>query len=112
MTTGYIHDGSVVTVAAPAAKNSGEGVLLGNLFGVAIANASSGANVAVATTGVHAIRKLNGASTSFAAGANVHWDNTNANCTVSATSNLKIGVAVAAAANTDTTVQVRLIGAW
>lgn len=112
MTTGYAYDGSAVPVVAPAAKNSGEGVKVGNLFGVAITNAASAANLAISTVGVHSIRKLSGASSSFAQGANVHWDDTNANCTVSATSNLKIGVAVAAAANDAVTVDVRLTGAW
>jgi predicted RecA/RadA family phage recombinase len=112
MATGYVHGDDLVTVVAPAAKNTGEGVKVGNLFGVAIANAASAANMAIATRGTWAIRKLNGASSSFAQGANVHWDDTNANCTVSATSNLKIGVAVAPAANADVAVQVRLTGAW
>ncbi len=112
MTKSLLQDGAVVTVTAPAAKNSGEGVLVGNLFGVAVINAASAASLPISTVGVHSIRKLNGASSSFAQGANVHWDNTNANCTVSATSNLKIGVATAAAANTDVAVAVRLTGAW
>ncbi len=112
MATNLTQDGKRITVTAPAIRNSGEGVLVGNLFGVAITNAASAAALPIATEGVFAIRKITGASTSFAQGANVHWDNTNSNCTVSATSNLKIGVAVAAAGNTDTTVQVRLTGAW
>lgn len=112
MTTGYVHDGSVIPVVAPAAKNSGEGVKVGNIFGVALTNAASAANLSISTAGLHSIRKLNGASSSFAQGANVHWDDTNANCTVSATSNLKIGTAVAAASNDAVVVDVRLTGAW
>lgn len=100
--------GQRMTVAAPAAVTSGDLVVKGNAFGVAIANAVSAANVAIATGVTASLRKLNGVSTSFAQGANVHWDATNSNCTVSATSNTKIGVAADAAANADTTVSVRL----
>lgn len=95
-----------LTVPAPANVVSGGVVIVGQLPGVAVANALSGENVAVETQAVATIRKLNGASTSFAAGANVHWDATNANATVSVTSNARIGVAYRAAANADTLVQV------
>lgn len=97
-----------MTVVAPAAVTSGGLVVVGNAFGIAIANAASAANVAIAVGATASVRKLNGASTSFAQGANVHWDATNSNCTVSATSNTKIGVAADAASNADTTVTVRL----
>ena len=52
------------------------------------------------------------ASTSAAAGANIHWDATNSRTTISATSNLKIGVAAVVSTNTATTVRVRLNGSF
>lgn len=108
MSRNYVHNGDAVTLAAPANTNSGDLVIVGQLFGVAQSSANSGANVALRCGGVHTLRKLNGASTSFAAGANVYWDATNANCTVSATSNTRIGVATVAAANADVSITVRL----
>lgn len=110
MATNLIQDGERITIVAPAAAVSGAGVRVNNIFGVYVANANSGANATIATRGVYSLRKLNGASSAFTQGANVHWDNTNANCTVSATSNLKIGVAVVAAGDDAVAVQVRLNG--
>lgn len=98
--------GDVVTVAAPANVNSGQFVVVGNIRGVAQVSALSAANVALQLRGEALLPKPNAVSTSFAAGANVHWDATNAVCTGSATSNAKIGAAVLAASNTDTTVRV------
>lgn len=97
-----------VTVAAPAAVNSGALVNVSNLFGIALTNAASAANVVLEVGPTATLRKLNGASTSQAVGTNVYWDATNANCTISATSNLRIGVAAAAVANADTSISVHL----
>ena len=108
----FVQPGDVVRVTAPYAVNSGQGVKVNNVFGVATASAVSAANVEVMTVGVFDLSKPNAVSTSVAAGANVHWDDTNVTTTISASSNLKIGVALAAAGNTDTTVRVRLSGAW
>jgi predicted RecA/RadA family phage recombinase len=93
-------------VVAAANTNSGDVVILGGGAGIALATTPSGANVPLALGATAQIRKLNGASTAFAAGANVHWDATNANATPSATSNVRIGVAERAAANADTVVVV------
>lgn len=112
MATNLIQDGDRITIVAPANAASGTGVRVNNIFGVYVANAVGSANAVIATTGVYSLRKLNGASSAFTQGANVHWDNTNANCTVSATSNLKIGVAVDAAGDNATTVSVRLNGVF
>jgi predicted RecA/RadA family phage recombinase len=109
MAENILNSGQIVTVPAPAAVTSGQLVVVGtNLFGIAMANAASAANVALYTGGLVDLRKLNGASTSAAVGANAHWDSTNSNVTISATSNLKIGVFAAVAANADTTARLRL----
>jgi predicted RecA/RadA family phage recombinase len=100
------HTGEVVVVPAPANVNSGQFIVVGNLRGVAQSSAASGVNVAVITRGDAVLTKPNAASTSFAAGANIHWDATNATTTISSTSNAKIGVALAAATNTQTTARV------
>lgn len=97
-----------LTVAAPANVNSGQLVVVNQMFGVAIASALSAANVAISVGPTAFLPKANAVSTSQAAGSNVHWDATNGVCTISATSNLKIGVAAAAAGNTDTRVEVHL----
>ncbi len=97
-----------LTVLAPANVNAGDFVVVNRMFGVALASAASAANVAIDVGATATLRKLNGASTSQAAGTNVHWDATNSNCTTSATSNILIGVAAAVTANADTTQIVHL----
>jgi predicted RecA/RadA family phage recombinase len=104
----YLQDGERMTVVAPANVNSGDVVAVGQIVGVAITSAASAANVAIRCGGVFALRKLNGASTSYAQGANLYWDATNANVTISANANTRIGVATIAGANADTVATVRL----
>jgi predicted RecA/RadA family phage recombinase len=110
MATNFINDGDLIGVVAPSGGvvSGGLAVIGTNMFGIAQANAASGANVVIKVGGTHVLRALNGASTSAAQGANAHWDATNANVTISATSNLKIGVFESAKANADTTARVRL----
>lgn len=109
MAENILNSGQIITVPAPANVTSGQLVVVGtNIFGTAMATTASGQPVALYTGGVVDLRKLNGASTSAAIGANAHWDATNSNVTISATSNLKIGVFVAAATNADTTARLRL----
>lgn len=103
----YINSGDAVSVTAAANVAAGKVVVVGlNLFGVALTSAATNETVALQTRGLFDLDKTTGASTSFAAGALVYWDATNALCTVSATSNTKVGCAVQAAANADTTVRV------
>ncbi len=97
-----------LTVIAPANVNANDLVVVNRMFGVAHTDAVSAANVAIAVGATATLRKLNGASTSQAAGTNVHWDATNSNCTISSTSNILIGVAAAVTANADTTMLVHL----
>jgi predicted RecA/RadA family phage recombinase len=108
MARNFVHDGERMTVVSPWNVNSGDVVIVGQMFGIAQASAASGSNVPIRTGGTHTLRKLNGASTSIAQGANCHWDNTNSNVTFSATSNTRLGVAAIAAVNADTVITVRL----
>ena len=109
MATNIESAGTRITVTAPSGGVvSGQYFNVGNAFGIALSNAASGANVAMETGAVCTLRKLNGASTSYAQGALLYWDATNSNVTISATSNRLIGVATVAGANADTTATVRL----
>lgn len=108
MATNITQDGGRLTVVAPAAVSSGDLVLVGTMFGIALTDAASGANVVIQTGTVATIPKTNAASMSMAAGAVVYWDNIGLKATTSATSNTKIGVAMAAVPNTATEVSVRL----
>jgi predicted RecA/RadA family phage recombinase len=107
MATNKVSDGNRVTVVAPSGGyTKGKVVVITSLVGVALETSVSGANCELDIAGgIWDITKLSGVSTSFAVGANVFWDATNAQATVSATSNTLIGVATTAAANADTTVR-------
>lgn len=107
MATNYISAGDIITVPAPAAVSSGDGVKVGTLFGVAQIDAASGADVTLATRGVYTLPKATGHTQ--AVGAAIYWNGTA--CTTATTAgNLFIGHAMAAAATGATTCEVRLAG--
>ncbi|MBK5911461.1 hypothetical protein CCR85_08150 [Rhodothalassium salexigens] len=92
----YIQPGATLTLTAPYAVTSGDGLLVGAIFGVAAGDAASGATVEAALTGVFDLTKIG--SQAWTAGAKVYWDDTNKRCTTVATDNTLIGVAVDAVA--------------
>jgi predicted RecA/RadA family phage recombinase len=91
---------------------SGDGLLVGSIFGVAAGDAASGATVEAALTGVFDLTKIG--SQAWTVGAKVYWDDTNKRCTTVATDNTLIGVAVEAVAGGagDTIGRVRLNGSF
>ena len=103
----YIQPGETVTLTAPVDVKSGDGVLVGSLFGVAAYDALTGTDVEVAVEGVFELPKITGA---IAAGAPVHWSGSACEGTAVAGSAL-IGAAVEAVGSSATIVRVRLNGA-
>ena len=107
----YIAPGNVVAVPAPANVSSGDGVLVGSLFGVASYSALSGAEVEVKVNGVFELPKVS--AQAWTVGAAIYWDDTAKKCTTAAGSepaNTLIGKALAVAANPSDTGVVRLNG--
>ena len=105
----FIQTGDVITVpASTGGITSGNGVLVGSLFGVATSTAAEGEPAEVATTGVYTLPKANSAV--LALGARVAWDNTAKVVTTLGTGRYPIGIAVEDAGNGATTVAVRLDG--
>lgn len=104
----FIQAGRNVTLTAPYALNSGDGALIGSLFGVAVTAAASGAEVALEVEGVFDLTRETGAGTAWSAGVLIYWDNTNKRTTKAAAGNKVIGIAVKAAADGDATGRVRL----
>jgi len=90
----YIQPGHAITLLAPHDVVSGDGLLVGAIFGVAGHDALSGAEVETQLTGVIDIGKA--ASQAWTAGARVYWDNTAKRVTNVASGNTLIGVAVLA----------------
>jgi predicted RecA/RadA family phage recombinase len=93
----YVQDGDTIVVSAPYALTSGQGALVGTMFGVARADAANGADVALKTRGVFDLTKAG--SQAWTVGAAIYWDNAAKNCTTTVGTNTKIGVAVAAVGN-------------
>jgi predicted RecA/RadA family phage recombinase len=108
----YVQPGNVVTLAAPYAVASGDGLLVNAIFGVAAAAAGIGEPVEVALTGVFDLKKVG--SQAWAAGDKVYWDNAAKEATKTATANTLIGAALEAVAGGagDTVGRVRLNGSF
>jgi predicted RecA/RadA family phage recombinase len=105
----YIQEGRMITIAAPAGGvTSGDGVVVGALFGVASKTAAAGETLSIATTGVFDLPKL--ASAVIAVGDKVSWDDTAKQVNVPDTGRYPIGTAIEAAGNGATIVRVRLDG--
>lgn len=110
----FVQPGNNLTVAAPYAVNSGEGVLVGQLFGIAASDADNGADVDIATVGVFDIAKPS--THQFAVGAPVYFDTAtktarshgDADSNSVGASEACIGVAVATASSSASTVRVKL----
>lgn len=105
----HIQKGDIITVPAPAGGiASGEGAIIGNIFGVAAYAAAVGDPVELATTGVYQLPKANAAV--LTVGARVAWNNTAKNINVPGAGRFPVGVATEAAGNGITSVAVRLDG--
>lgn len=102
----FIQPGANLTVAAPYALASGDGALVGLIFGIACFTAANAAEVELATEGVYDITAL-GTDTA-AIGAAAYWDNTNKRITTTSAGNTKVGVFTKAKANGDATARIRL----
>lgn len=106
----YVQKGENLTLLAPYAVASGDGALIGSIFGVAAGDAAIGAEVDIVTEGVFVLPKVS--LDAMAVGTPVYWDNTAKLVTITATGNTKIGVSVATAVNPSGTTSVRLNGAF
>ncbi len=104
----FIQEGNIITVTAAANIASGDGVLVGGIFGVAAADAVAGEEVEIATVGVYELPKLSTAV--IAQGDRVAWNSSTGKVVVPATGMYPIGVATVAAGNGISTVKVRLDG--
>jgi len=108
MSTNKVQCGDTITVPAPGSVTSGDLVVIGGLFGVAVTSAGTGELVALETEGVFSLPKVTGV---IAVGDPVYWDSSASKVTVSRvtdTGDLLIGVAVAAATSGAATADVRL----
>jgi predicted RecA/RadA family phage recombinase len=106
----YIQEGENITLTAPYARLSGEGALVGALFGVAMTDVDNGAEGVFATEGVFTLTKATGASTGGAQGAKAYWIAADKKVTAASSGNTLIGAFAATCADGDATAAVRLNG--
>ena len=105
----YIQNGEVITVPAPAGGiASGEGAIIGNIFGIAAYAAAVGEPVELATTGVYLLPKATAAVLTI--GARAAWDNTAKNINLPGTGRFPVGLVTVDAGNGTASVAVRLDG--
>lgn len=112
MATNIVSTNDRIPITLSANVNSGDLLVKGNVFGVALTSGSSGDTVAIATGVRCTLPKANAVSTSMAVGDLAYFQVAGNIVTNSATSNTKIGIVTKAAANTDTTIEVVLNEAW
>lgn len=103
----YIQNGDAINVTAPYAVTSGQGVLVGALFGIATHDAANAADVVIQTEGVVDVPATT--ANTATQGAKIYWDNATRLATTTAGTNVCIGVATAAKANGETVARVRLV---
>ena len=107
MANNFIQPGMVLTLTAPGGGvSSGDGVQIGQIFGVALRDAAAGAEFELQVLGVFTLPKDTG--TAWTEGALLYWDGTEVDTV--ATGKLLIGVAAAAATMGATSGDVRLNG--
>jgi predicted RecA/RadA family phage recombinase len=95
----YIQPGDSITVIAEVKTKSGELVAVGNLYGVATADAEIGEPVTLVRKGVFDLAKTS--AQAWTVGAKIYFDGTA--CTTVVSTNLLVGVSVAVAADPSAT---------
>ena len=104
----YLQRGDALYVSAPTAGVlSGQGLLVGSIFGVASEDALPGVTFAMWLKGVYALPKT--AAQAWNLGDPLYWDTTNLVVSNVASAGPKIGFAITAAANPSTVGQVLLV---
>jgi predicted RecA/RadA family phage recombinase len=93
----YVQPGNTITLTAPYDVASGDGLLVGAIFGVATGAAANGEAIEVALVGVFDLKKVG--SQAWAVGDKIYWDNTAKQATKTATDNTLIGAAIEAVGN-------------
>src|SRR4051812_45718125 len=93
----FVQPGDTITLTAPYARTSGQGALVGSIFGIAVNDVANGASGEFLTEGVVDLDKVS--AQAWAVGNLIYWDDAAKLSTTVPTSNKLIGVAVAVAGN-------------
>ena len=104
----YVQFGNTVTLAAPYAVSSGDGALVGSIFGVAEVDLANGVEGEFKVKGVFDLTTLS--TDTGSVGAKMYWDNAAKRLTTTATANTLVGALLKAKLTAETTSRVRLNG--
>lgn len=102
----YVQPGETLSLIAPYDRLSGEGALIGSLFGVAVNDVLSGAEGEFKHNGVYLLGKTS--AQAWTEGQKLYWDDSNKRVDSDGTVGPLIGVAARAAANPSATGYVKL----
>jgi predicted RecA/RadA family phage recombinase len=105
----FVQPGDTVALIAPYDVLSGNGLLVGSIFGVASFDALAGSSVEAQLTGVFDLAKVS--AQTWAPGDKIYWDNSAKLATTVSAGNTLIGDAIETASNPSSAGRVRLIGA-
>lgn len=106
MATNFVQPGEILALVAPYTRTSGQGALIGSIFGVATSDVASGSTGEFAVEGVWTLAKTS--AQAWTQGQKVYWDDTNKRCDSDGTLGQLIGAATVAAANPSASGSVRL----
>lgn len=102
----FIQKGQTLTLLAAAAVLAGQALLVGKIFGVAVADVAAGESGEFETAGVFELPVL--ATDVAAQGAILYWDAANSRLTTTAAGNTRVGVATEAKANGAATALIKI----
>lgn len=104
----FVHTAEMLTVVAPYALLSGQGVLVGSLFGIAAYDAPIGGSVEIKPRGVFDVDA--DSTKTGAPGVKVYWDDTARRLTTTASGNTLVGALVKTKSNGELTMRAVLDG--
>lgn len=102
----FIQKGGTLTLLVAAAIQSGEAVLVGKIFGVAVTDIAAGESGEFDTTGVFELPAL--VTDVAAQGAILYWDAANRRLTTTAAGSTRVGVSVVAKSNGMPTASIKI----
>lgn len=109
----YVQVGDTVTLHVPDQTDgisSGDGLVVGSIFGVAVTDVEPDSDGEFKTTGVFDLPKTTGEA--WTQGQRIYWVAATGKCTTTAGSNKLIGTALEIEESADTIGRVRLSGAF
>lgn len=88
----YVQSGEYLEITAPAAISSGDGVLIGDLFGVAVTDIANGENGNLAVEGVYSLAKATDVGSGGTIWNPAYFDATQKKVTAIASGNTQVGI--------------------